>query len=276
MKMKRIFTQFAKLARLQFSDSNTGRISSSLLKIILVLLAIALIVFNASAQLAVYDFAGAGTCPNQNLSVVAQPSNAVFSNLSATNVTCNAATGEFSNDHWNKNSTINLGEYIEFTVSANSGYVLNLSSISFTHSVSENGSGSGMGLTAWILRSSLNNYATNISSGSANQNTQSPTVNLPAGFSGVTTVTFRLYITLIKEDKTTWEIDDITVNGAAVIPPADPANPTSNAPQCSNPGVTLFATGTPPPGVTWYWQTSASGTSTANSGATYVVTTPGT
>lgn len=58
--------------------------------------------------------------------------------------------------------------------------------------------------------------------------------------------------------------------------PANPGNPTSNSPQCNPPGVTLTRTGTPPAGETWYWQTTASGISTANSGATFVATTGGT
>ncbi|MFO0359226.1 MAG: GEVED domain-containing protein, partial [Flavobacteriales bacterium] len=58
--------------------------------------------------------------------------------------------------------------------------------------------------------------------------------------------------------------------------PANPGNPTSDSPQCATPGVTLTRTGTPPGGETWYWQTSATGTSTANSGATFNVTTSGT
>lgn len=58
--------------------------------------------------------------------------------------------------------------------------------------------------------------------------------------------------------------------------PANPGNPTSNSPQCNPPGVTLTRVGTPPVGVTWYWQTTALGTSTANSGATFIATTSGT
>ncbi len=64
----------------------------------------------------------------------------------------------------------------------------------------------------------------------------------------------------------------VTVNA----PPANPGNPTSNSPQCVETGVTLTRSGTPPAGVTWYWQTSASGTSTTNSSSTYTVYTAGT
>ncbi len=58
--------------------------------------------------------------------------------------------------------------------------------------------------------------------------------------------------------------------------PANPGNPTSNSPQCNPPGVTLTRTGTPPAGETWYWQTTALGTSTTDSGATFIATTSGT
>lgn len=62
----------------------------------------------------------------------------------------------------------------------------------------------------------------------------------------------------------------------AAISQAVPADPTSNSPQCSVPGVTLNFTGSAPAGETWYWQDSATGTSTANSAASYNVTVSGT
>ena len=125
--------------------------------------------------------------------------------------------------------------------------------------------------------SSIDNYASNIATGSSNDNKQTPVVTLPAGsFSGINTVTFRLYITTIKDDQTFWMIDDVILDGSVITLPSDPSDPTSDAPQCSNPGVTLTATGSAPAGETWYWQTTATGTSTANSGSTFVVTTAGT
>ena len=62
----------------------------------------------------------------------------------------------------------------------------------------------------------------------------------------------------------------ITVNA---LPP-DPAVPTTTSIACGN--QTLSFSGTPPGGVTWYWQgTNASGTSTANSSTTYTANTSG-
>ena len=67
-----------------------------------------------------------------------------------------------------------------------------------------------------------------------------------------------------------------TMNYATLSGPANPANPTSNSPQCSPSNVIITRSGTPPSNVTWYWQTTATGTSTANSGVTYTVNTSGT
>jgi len=232
---------------------------------------------NVSAQLGVYSFTGTGACPNQNPAVTTQPSNAVFGNITGTNVTCAATTDMFVSIAWNTGNAIDLTQYNQFTITPAANYGLTLTSLSFTHSVDENGNGSGLGNTVWTLRSSIDNYATDIATGSANTGVQTPVVTLPSGsFTAIGAVTFRLYITDIKRNTTAWSIDDVTLNGSVVLLPADPGNPTSDSPQCSNPGVTLTASGTPPAGETWYWQTSATGTSTANSGSTFIVTSSGT
>lgn len=63
----------------------------------------------------------------------------------------------------------------------------------------------------------------------------------------------------------------VTVTGT----PSDPANPTSNSPQCGN--VTLTRSGSPPAGVTWYWQGTTCGTSMSlGSGTTYTAPASGT
>ena len=182
----------------------------------------------------------------------------------------------YSFTNWNTGGAIDLNEYHQFSVTAAPGYGLKLTSLSFTHRVSNNGSGSGTGLTAWIVRSSLDNYTSNIATGLTQTVTQSASIVLPASFNSIPSVTFRIYMTLIKDAATSFDLDDIALGGSVLVPPATPANPTSNSPQCSNPGVTLSSSGIPPIGETWYWQTSATGTSTANSGSTYVVNSSGT
>ena len=232
----------------------------------------------ASAQLGIYEFTGSGSCPNQDPAVTTQPVNAAFSTFSTVSANCVAATDVNLTDGWNENPTINTGQYYEFSINADAGFAVNLTSISFTQLVSEKGSGSGGGNTRWILRSSLDGFTANIATSLAGETVATETVPL-SGFINLPTVTFRLYITEIKDNSTTWSIDNVSAAGSVTtfttIPP-DPANPTSNSPRCETPGVTITATGSAPTGVTWYWQTSATGTSTAVTGPTYIVTTSGT
>ncbi|GAA3655903.1 DUF6443 domain-containing protein [Flavivirga jejuensis] len=62
--------------------------------------------------------------------------------------------------------------------------------------------------------------------------------------------------------------DEITVTVSASAPPP-PTTPTIQSTNCGN---TVLQRGTPPSGVTWYWQSSAGGTSTSNSASTITLT----
>ena len=234
-----------------------------------------LVALPAFCQLGTYTFnAGAAVCPQQNPSVSSQPANAVFTNFSHTNTICELSSQTYINSGWNTTATIDLTQYNEFSVTPNTYYNLTLTSLSFTQITDSNAAGG----TTWALRSSLDGYASNIATGTVTTTSQSPTVTLPSAiFTKVGAVNFRFYIINANSATTLWSIDDVTLNGTVnVIPPADPANPTSNSPQCSIPGVTITANGSAPVGETWYWQTSVNGTATGNSGATYTVNTSGT
>ncbi len=229
-----------------------------------------------NAQLGVYSFTGSGTCTGPSTAVNSQPANAVFSNYNTVNTSCQGVSDVFQTSSWNTTNTIDLTEYNEFTITPNVGYTLTLSSISFQHWLDNE---PPPGATNWYLRSSLDGYTTDISSGSATGSSQTPTVTLPGGsFTNIGAVTFRLYITGAESNGRKWTNDEVTITGMvnSPTPPADPANPTSNSPQCSTPGVTMNFTGSAPAGETWYWQTSATGTSTANSTSAYTVSTSGT
>ena len=54
-------------------------------------------------------------------------------------------------------------------------------------------------------------------------------------------------------------------------PPSNPPNPTASTNTCGN--KTLTRSGTPPLGVSWYWQTSSVGKSYGNSNSSYTATT---
>lgn len=224
----------------------------------------------AIAQLGVYSFSGPGACPNQDPNATVQPgANVSFGTFTTVgnNLSCVATDDVNSQRHWNQNS-IDLTEYHQFSVTANAGYSLTLTSINFTHIADE-----ARASTGWVLRSSLDNYGSNIATGSVTTLSQTPIINLNGNYNNISTVTFRIYFVNALTGNTNWTVDDVTINGTVNSIPPDPANPTSNSPQCSNPGVTITATGTPPSGVSWYWQNSASGTSTANNAASpYTVT----
>ena len=227
-----------------------------------------------TAQLGVYSFTGSGGCPNPNAAVNSQPANAVFSNYSTVNTNCQGTDNVFDNKQWNQTTTIDLTQYNEFTITPNAGFNLTLASISFTQLVDDIPSS---GTTDWHLRSSIDGYAADIASGTATTASQTPTIALPAAnFTNIGTVSFRFYITNSKGSGVVWTNDEVIITGTVNAIPADPANPTSNSPQCASPGVTMNFTGSAPAGETWYWQTSASGTSTANPASAYTVNTAGT
>ncbi|MFN8283267.1 MAG: T9SS type A sorting domain-containing protein [Chitinophagales bacterium] len=95
------------------------------------------------------------------------------------------------------------------------------------------------------------------------------------GLPAVTNLKFRIFL----QDNSTserWVIDDFQLTGTlACTPPADPSGSISGTtPACDS--TQLYFSGAAPSGVTYYWQTSAGGTSTTNdAAASYKVTTSG-
>ena len=224
-----------------------------------------------NAQMAIFEFTGQDACPNVNPAVTIQPANATFSNFIAVGPTCDGEENVFKYKDFNTNNNINLSEYLTYTITPNSNYLLKLDSIRFAHVAEENQSAN-----TWYVRSSLDNYNTDIASGPINVNQQTALIILPsANFNNIGTVTFRIYVTKMKNGKF-WTLDDIATYGSIGNLPNVPANPTSNSPQCSATGVTLTANGMPVSGVSWFWQTTATGTSTTNASSTNIVNISGT
>ena len=108
--------------------------------------------YTAKAQLGIYEFTGAGACPNQNAAVTLQPVNAVFSNFTSVGSTCNIANDVYRAINLNNTNNINLSEYFAFTVTPNTNYVLKLDSLKFTHFAGQLQSNN-----YWYVRSSIDN-----------------------------------------------------------------------------------------------------------------------
>jgi hypothetical protein len=246
---------------------NSVTLKRGVIAAIMPLLCVILFSAKAKSQLGVYAFNGSGGCPNGNVNVTTQPANAAFSSFTTINTLCSGAGTSFINNRWNTTNTIDLTEYSQFSITPNGGYVVTLTSLTFKHQTSANATGG----TVWVLRSSLDNYASDIATGTATTTLQTATATLPAAtFTNIGGVTFRLYLLNANANNTDWGNDDVSLFGTINQLPATPTTPTSNSPQCSNVGVTLSSVA-PPAGETWYWQTTATGTSTVNPGTSYTV-----
>ncbi len=160
------------------------------------------------SALGLYEFTQASACPVTAVSVTTQPTNAVFGDYSSLGTNCSASANVFSTSGWNTGATINPDEYNQFSVVANECFALDLNRIIFTHRISFTG-----GTPTWILRSSLDNFSSDIASGTAITTDKTDTINLPAAFDLVNQVTFRIYITNMGLGLSTWRNDNVTVIG---------------------------------------------------------------
>lgn len=157
--------------------------------------------------LGIYEFTGTGACPNQNPNITAQPSGATFSAMSNTGGVCVAANNVFNFSGWDPASTINLATYNEFTLTADNGMALNLDSLNFACKVSSDS-------CMWYVRSSLDNFATNLFTGESFPVMDTIRNGLSAAFSNISAVTFRFYVSNVTDNLRTWRLDDVTVKGS--------------------------------------------------------------
>lgn len=114
---------------------------------------------------------------------------------------------------------IDLNAYVEFTLTANSSYYLSLTNVYLVQRRSSTGS-AGAGPNQWSLRSSLDNYTTDITSGSMTSSYTTYSVSLPAAYQSIpTTVTFRVYgynTTISSGGTSRFVFDNIMVQGSAI------------------------------------------------------------
>ncbi len=130
----------------------------------------------------------------------------------------NSGTEWYGQDGWTAASIPDMNAYVQFTVTAGAGYYLVLNNLSLTLRRSNTGS-SGGGPTSWSLRSSLDNYATDIATSSLTMSYVAYPVTLPAAYQSIpSTVTFRLYgynAVVSSSAFSRFVIDKITIQGQA-------------------------------------------------------------
>ncbi|MBX2921850.1 MAG: hypothetical protein KF746_06645 [Chitinophagaceae bacterium] len=133
----------------------------------------------------------------------------------------NGGTVYFGEGGW-PTGAINTNMYLEFTLTPNVGYTLNLSSIDLVLRRSTTGSPSGSGPRRWALRSSLDGFATDITTQTLT--TSAPTVSVALGgiYNNLTSsITFRLYgydVFINSGGLNRFVFDNITVRGLSILP----------------------------------------------------------
>ena len=113
--------------------------------------------------------------------------------------------------------------YMQFSISPNTGYQLDLMSITLRMRRSTTGSPSGSGPTRWVLRSSLDGYATDITSNTITTSHVDYNISLGSTFlNRYTTITFRLYgynVLINSGGLSRLVIDNISIQGIGEVLP---------------------------------------------------------
>jgi hypothetical protein len=172
------------------------------------------------AQIYSNTFTGVSACPtNGNTPTMA--TNSTGSALSRSTITCNATANVFNSTTLNNTSSISNTSYIEFSATANSGYILNITSVSFLRQ------GSNTAPNQMEVRYSTDGFSTSTTWGSAPVTPTSGTTatwdfaDFSTGNGG--SVTFRIYpygttrcdLAVGAASSTgTFRVDNVTINGS--------------------------------------------------------------
>ena len=134
----------------------------------------------------------------------------------------NGGTVYYGEDGW-PSGALDPTAYLQFTLSPNAGYQLDVTSVVLSMRRSTTGTAAGSGPTSWSLRSSLDGYTANLSSNSLTTSIQNFTVTLNSSFLHLhTPITFRLYgynAVVTTGGLNRLVLDNISVQGVGAILP---------------------------------------------------------
>lgn len=171
--------------------------------------------FDSPLQLGIYQFAGTLDCATQDVAATNTSTNWSFSDFAAQGNVCASGGGIFNRSDWNQTSFINLNQYNEFSISGANCTNLNLSKIAFNHRTSSTG-----GTPTIFVRSSLDNFATNIDTIASSWNGNvmlADTISLPATFANLSAVTFRFYVINQATAGSTLRMDNVSLWGNTIV-----------------------------------------------------------
>lgn len=200
------------------SAYKTSRTRLTTLIVALLLFLVAGILNVCQGQIYVNTFTGASACPT-NGNTPSMATNSTGAALTRNTITCQSTANVFNSTTLNVTSSVSNTSYIEFSATANSGYQLNLTSLSFFRQASNSAP------NQLEVRYSTDGFSTSTSWGAA---PVSPTTGTTATWdfadfstSSGGTVTFRVYpygttradLTTPAVATGTFRLDDVTING---------------------------------------------------------------
>lgn len=192
------------------------------MKKIYVLLAMLFMANIAFSQLLTFEFsalAGGEVTANSNTNATGVLSSVISR---GTGVSAAANAQRFNSTGWTTGAAIDPDDYVEFTITPDAGYTLNITDIVVLHQRS------GTGPVSFVLRTSLDAYAadaTNVSTIADVTTTQTATFTFTSAINTSSAVTIRLYAYSAEAAGGTWGPGDGTGNDIVVNGTANAAGP---------------------------------------------------
>lgn len=225
-----------------------------------------------TAILATYPFTGT-SCSAAALAPSGVAANSSFTSVTTSSITCNSNVSNAFSGNGSWGTSFSATRYIQFRATANTGYQLTITSISL------DAWRSGAGATSFALRSSLDNYASDLLTGSLGTSSANFSTSLSSSFENlIDTITFRIYA-WGGNSSGDFRADNISVGGTVSAftcsgTPGSPtpltlspASPSSLCNGYSSSGITFSASGSIPAGANYGWQYSSTSPS---SGFAYI------
>ena len=166
-----------------------------------------------------FSFTGATGTP-VTFPADAQPANGSVSDFSRNGVTAITSTDNFGASAWNI-PTLDVNRYFSFTITANTGFVLNLTSFELDEIRS------GTGPNQWVLRSSRDGFTTDLGTYTNTGTTllTNRVIALNESFYNVSgSIEFRIYGFGASSAAGTWRVDNVELFGSISTPDVTPAN----------------------------------------------------
>jgi hypothetical protein len=201
------------------------------------------------------------------------PSTSQNSNLSGTVTATRGAglgsvtsTSRFNSNGWPSGSTLTLAsntDYLTFTLTASTGYVINLNNAVLSFGLSS----SGTGPQAFGVYSSVNGFSSTSNQIGSDLSTASTSVTFPSsGFNDLSTIEIRIYAWNASQATGTGGFSSMSLTGSlSCTTPSQPSAISGTTTVCSGSAQTYSVTNVSGVGYNWVLPGGWSGSSTSNS-----------